>query len=86
MRGAARVQRIRRIPSLCIRRGMARDSAGVCSYLVFTSEKKSTHQRSVLCYEDYGYTADDWPLADNGFKARFDEPNVTGALPLRFGC
>ena len=28
--------------------------------------------------EDYGLTAEDWPLMDNGFKSRFDEPSVKG--------
>ncbi|CAE7850801.1 aclN, partial [Symbiodinium microadriaticum] len=39
---------------------------------------------SFAVHQDYGYTADDWPLADNGFKARFDEPNVTGFMAVNF--
>ncbi len=38
---------------------------------------KKSKQRNV-CRQDYGFTADDWPLMDHGFKARFEEPAVKG--------
>eukprot|EP00435_Cladocopium_sp_Y103_P017704 s1973_g4.t1 len=39
---------------------------------------------SFAVHQDYGLTADDWPLMDNGFKSRFDEPSVKGFMAVNF--
>ncbi|CAJ1393971.1 unnamed protein product [Effrenium voratum] len=39
---------------------------------------------SFAVHQDYGFTAEDWPLADHGFKARFQEPAVKGFMAVNF--
>eukprot|EP00429_Kryptoperidinium_foliaceum_P106385 CAMPEP_0176244474 /NCGR_PEP_ID=MMETSP0121_2-20121125/31449_1 /TAXON_ID=160619 /ORGANISM="Kryptoperidinium foliaceum, Strain CCMP 1326" /LENGTH=250 /DNA_ID=CAMNT_0017584081 /DNA_START=17 /DNA_END=765 /DNA_ORIENTATION=- len=35
-------------------------------------------------HQDYGFTADDWPLADDAFRAHFGRPDVKGLMVINF--